>query len=69
MLIKIPRGWEIPEREATPESVYFNRRTLLKAAGFVGMESLLGDALTAAPKTDDLYPAKRNDTYKLDRPV
>ena len=45
MLIKIPRGWEIPEREATPESFYFNRRALLQAAGFAGLSPLLGDAL------------------------
>lgn len=69
MLIKIPRGWEIPEQEATPESVYFNRRTLLKAAGFAGVESLLGGALQAARSTDDLYPAKLNPKYVLDRPV
>ena len=69
MLIKIPRGWEIPEREATPESVYFNRRTLLQAAGFIGMESLLGNALHAARSSDDLYPAKLNPKYELDRPV
>lgn len=69
MLIKIPRGWEIPEREATPESAYFNRRTLLKAAGFVGMESLLGNALQAARSSDGLYPAKLNPKYVLDRPV
>jgi methionine sulfoxide reductase catalytic subunit len=69
MLIKIPRGWEIPEREATLESVYFNRRTLLKAAGFVGMEALLGNALEAARAGDDLYPAKLNPKYTLDRPV
>ena len=61
MLIKIPRGWEIPEREATPEHVYLNRRTLLKAAGFLTMEGLLA---AAGP-----YPAKRNESYKLDRPI
>ena len=69
MLIKIPRGWEIPEREATPEPAYFNRRTLLKAAGFAGMESLLGNSLRAANSTENLYPAKLNPKYKLDRPV
>ncbi len=31
MLIKSPRGWELPERLATPESVYLNRRQLVKA--------------------------------------
>lgn len=33
MLIKRPRGWELPERLATPESVYLNRRTLLRGLG------------------------------------
>lgn len=33
MLIKSPRDWELPERFATSESAYCNRRTLLKAAG------------------------------------
>jgi sulfoxide reductase catalytic subunit YedY len=69
MLIKTPRGWEIPEREATPESVYFNRRSLLKAAGFAGVGSLLGNALHAAPSTENLYPAKRNPKYTLDREI
>ena len=27
------RGWEIPEREATPEDVYMNRRKFMAAAG------------------------------------
>ncbi|MYF17497.1 MAG: twin-arginine translocation signal domain-containing protein, partial [Gemmatimonadetes bacterium] len=27
------RGWEIPEREATPEDVYMNRRKFMVAAG------------------------------------
>ena len=30
MLIKIKRGWELPERAATPESVFLDRRRLLK---------------------------------------
>lgn len=68
MLIRIPRGWEIPEREATPESVYFNRRSMLKAMGFAGTSALLGDALQAAIG-EGLYPARRNTKYALDRPV
>ena len=32
MLIKIRRGWELPESAATPEDVFLNRRRLLKAA-------------------------------------
>jgi sulfoxide reductase catalytic subunit YedY len=68
MLIKIPRGWEIPEREATPEDVYLNRRTLLKGMGFVGLGGLMNEAVEAAG-TESLYPAKRNPKYTLDRAV
>ena len=64
MLIRIPRGWEIPEREATPESAYLNRRQLLAAAGFLGVEGLLAAATPASP-----YPAKRNPQFTLDRPI
>ena len=31
--IILPPGWRIPDREATPESVYFNRRAFLRSAG------------------------------------
>ncbi|MGD0618634.1 MAG: protein-methionine-sulfoxide reductase catalytic subunit MsrP [Bryobacteraceae bacterium] len=63
MLIRSPRGWEIPEREATPESAYLNRRQLLTAAGFLGVERLLA-AASGGP-----YPAKRNPAFTLDRPI
>ena len=33
MLIKTPKGWEIPEREATPESIFRNRRQILRDMG------------------------------------
>ena len=31
MLIRSPRGWEMPERDATPEHVFHDRRRLAKA--------------------------------------
>ena len=31
MLIKSPRGWELPERLATPESIYLDRRRFARA--------------------------------------
>ena len=31
------RGWEIPERLATPEDVYLNRRESLRSMGSVGV--------------------------------
>ncbi|MDX2180775.1 MAG: protein-methionine-sulfoxide reductase catalytic subunit MsrP [Bryobacteraceae bacterium] len=57
MLIRIPKGWEIPERLATPESAYLNRRQLLAAAGFLGAERLMAQA------------AKRNPEFTLDRAI
>ena len=32
MLIRIKRGWELPESAATPEEVFRNRRRIIKAA-------------------------------------
>lgn len=68
VLIKVPRGWEIPEREAAPESVFRDRRTLLKVMGFNGLSALLGRA-TETKANMDLYPARRNLRYTLDRPI
>lgn len=64
MRIRIRRGWEVPEREATPESAFWNRRDLLRAAGFLGAEGLLQAAGEKSP-----YPARRNPDFILDRPI
>jgi methionine sulfoxide reductase catalytic subunit len=72
MLIKRRRGWELPESAATPEDLFRQRRRLVKglAAGpilLAGGASLLGPA--AAQDSDpsaDLYPAPRNERYRLD---
>ena len=82
MLIKVKRGWEIPERLATPEHVFFNRRRFLATGAAVGAMSILSACddkqeaqaqANAAPAAPDpsasLYPFKRNETYKLDRGV
>ena len=29
----LPPGWQLPERDATPESIYFDRRAFLKKMG------------------------------------
>ena len=78
MLIKIPRGWERPEREATDESHFLQRRRLVKslAAGPVLLTSA-ATFLTACEEeakaepdpTADLYPVKQNLRYRLDRPL
>ena len=68
------RGWEIPEREATPEHIFLNRRAFLAGTGAAALA--LSPELAAAQRVTDLpdpsaslYPAKRNDKYVLDRPV
>ena len=40
--IRIPKGWEIPERLATPEDVYMNRRRFMKGMGTIGVGLLAG---------------------------
>ncbi len=40
MLIKIHDGWEITEKEATPESVYIDRRKFLKTMGLTGIYTI-----------------------------
>jgi len=65
------KGWEIPEREATPEALFLNRRTLMRGAAALGAGTILPGTSSLALAADDptagLYPAKRNETYKLDR--
>lgn len=40
MLIRQRRGWEIPERLATPEDVYLNRRKFLQTLGITSLGAL-----------------------------
>ena len=67
------RGWDMPDHLATPEHLVFSRRALL-----VGGASALAMLPAAARAADskwqhypvpDLYPAKRNDKFKLDRAI
>ncbi len=79
MLLKVKRGWELAERAATPESVFLNRRSLMK--GLAAGSILAAGGLAAEPAraelfgnpeqdpTADLYPVGRNETFKLDRPL
>ena len=72
------RGWELPESQVTPERLFFNRRSFM--AGAAGtMASILSPSLSSAQRlndvatlpdpTADLYPAKANTTYPVDRPL
>jgi sulfoxide reductase catalytic subunit YedY len=72
MLIKRTRGWEIPEREATPESVYSRRRVLAAGAGLAA-GAIASAAHAQAPAGEDptsgLYPAMRNMRYRVEREI
>ena len=75
MLIKRRRGWELGENQATAESVYLQRRSLVKAMG-LGAMSLALPAIASAQDKDKnkdpsaaLYPAKRNDKYGVPTPM
>jgi sulfoxide reductase catalytic subunit YedY len=72
------RGWEIPESQLTPEHLVFSRRGVLAAGAGAGAAALLSGPALAQRVADldkipdptaDLYPAKRNETYRLDRPI
>jgi sulfoxide reductase catalytic subunit YedY len=68
------RGWEIPERDATPEHLFFNRRAFLTATGASALALSSGGALAqriadVPDPTAGLYPVKRNEAFTLDRPV
>lgn len=64
MLIKRRRGWELPERLATPEDVFLDRRAFLAAAGF-GALSLAAPGIARAEEDPSahLYPARLNPAF------
>jgi sulfoxide reductase catalytic subunit YedY len=82
MLFKRKKGWEIPESQATPESVFRNRRRLLTTGAAVALAVGAGAYFTSSgPSAEQLaqanapdpsagmYPAQRNMRYRLDRDV
>ncbi|MCI0430333.1 MAG: protein-methionine-sulfoxide reductase catalytic subunit MsrP [Rhodospirillales bacterium] len=76
MLVRIKRAWELPERAATPEAVYMDRRRLVQGLALaplvVATGPLLNGSAARAQEVDPsvlLYPVRRNEAYVLDRPV
>ena len=70
------RGWDISDRLATPEHLVFNRRSLLAGgasalalAPYAANAQRVSDLAKLPDPTADLYPAKRNEKYALDRPI
>ncbi len=78
MLIRRLKGWEIPEAQATDEAVFLARQGLRRRAFLAGAGAVMGGfaapgfALGQGAEVDptaDLYPAKRNPAFTLDRPL
>ena len=74
MLIKVPRGWELPESAATPEHVYLNRRAFMGAVAagpaVAAASAILSPTAALAQEDDptaDLYPVPRNARYRVER--
>ena len=71
------RGWELPESRVTPERLFFDRRQFLAAAGMAGIALSSGiaqaqritDLASLPDPSASLYPAKRNESFKLDLKV
>lgn len=78
MLIKIPRGWELPDSAATSETLFRQRRSLVTAIA-AGPILAAGAALLprgafaqsakAADPTTDLYPVPQNMRYRPERAI
>ena len=73
MHIRRKKGWDLPGSAATPESLYLNRRQFARALAAGPILAAAGFDLPVAAADADpsakLYPVKRNESYKLDRPL
>ena len=76
MLLRVKKGWELPESSATDEALFDRRRALVKSMGLgsllvAGGAAALPEMARAATDRPDpsagLYPVKRNEKYTLDR--
>ncbi len=66
------RGWEVPESQVTPERLFLSRRALIAggiSALTIGQAAAqrVSDVDKIPDPTSDLYPAKANTTYPVDR--
>jgi sulfoxide reductase catalytic subunit YedY len=74
MLTRRRKGWELPEGRATDEALYWRRRELVKgiAAGSIllALPACNSESVAEEPGlAAELYPAKRDDRYGLDRQI
>jgi sulfoxide reductase catalytic subunit YedY len=78
------RRWQLPGLQETPQSDFeawsrIDRRAMLQAAlaggaamatnGLMGIDALAGAVQKKKEQTFEHFPAKRNEKYKLDRPL
>ena len=67
MAIHIPRGWELPESAVTPESVFLNRRQIIRGLAAGSIAAAAPGLAFAATESDDpsagLYPVARNERF------
>ncbi len=63
------KGWEIPEFLASPEGLFFDRRSFLAGLGAAGALAAWPARADEADPSASLYPAKRNPVFTLDRDV
>ncbi len=80
-LIRVPKSWEIPEREVTSESAYFNRRRFLRTLVGAGIgasltpimgcqKSASQTALEASLDLPKIKPLSTNPAFaSVDRPI
>ncbi len=75
MLIRTRKRWEIPEREATPESVFLNRRQIMAGGASLAAAAALAacDQSPPAIAQDDegrmVLTAERNEAYTIERAI
>jgi sulfoxide reductase catalytic subunit YedY len=77
VLTKVPKGWEIPEREVTPEGINRPRRKFIQgSAVVVGVAAGIANGWLKALAPDPpgitglrKLAAARNPKYKVERPI
>lgn len=67
MFIKKNRPWQIPEKDATPEDVFMNRREFLRSMGAYGIGA--GALLAGYPALFDIFgrPKRKEELLELTR--
>ena len=66
------RGWDLPERAATPEHLFLDRRGFVAGAVAAALAPSAARAQRIADLPDpsaSLYPVQRNAKFVLDRPI